>query len=104
MIQKYKILGYNKNTGILSIKINSIINIRINIDLDFPEYVPCYDYYFNDNKLYRLEDSNGEKQLILNNINYIKCYQYDYDKFQFENYGLVNDNAKLYKYFMDKYK
>ena len=103
MLENYKIIGYNKNTGIFKIKINSILDISINVDIEYPDYIPCYDYYFNNNKLYKLEQSNGEGELILNSDKYSKCYQYNYDKYQFDTYGLLNDNAKLYKYLIDEY-
>ena len=99
MFKYYDIIDYKKDTGELTFRFNNNIERILTVDIEnkFPNYKPCYDYYFTPlNKLERIVDSNGEKEVYKNGIKYRKCYQYEYDKY-FIRYP--NDpNGQLYKY------
>jgi len=98
MFKYYDIIDY-KTTGEITFRFDGEENKVVSVDInrEFPNYKPCYDYYFTPlNKLERIIDSNGEKEVYKNGINYRKCYQYQYDKY-FTRYP--NDpNGQLYKY------
>ena len=97
-------INYNKSDGSITYRFDNDPSkiITIDINKDFPSYEACYDYYFNqNNKPIRIKESNGERELINNNILYTKCYQYQYDKYnkQFP----ICDNGRLYKHMEEIY-
>ena len=105
MFLKYDIIKYHKESGNITFRFNNDSKkiITVDIDRNFPNYEPCYDYYYNcNNKLIRLQDSNGETTLIRNNRFYTKCYQYQFDHYNTK-YPICC-NGLLYKYMLVTYK
>jgi len=105
MFLKYDIIKYHKESGNITFRFNNDSKkiITVDIDRNFPNYEPCYDYYYNcTNKLIRLADSNGETTLIRNNVFYSKCHQYQYDHYNIKH--PICSNGLLYKYMLEIYK
>ena len=103
MFSKYDIIKYEKGNITFRFDNDSTKIITVDININFPNYEPCYDYYFNsNNKLIRLQDSNGELKIIRNNQFYTKCYQYQYDHYNTK-YPICS-NGLLYKYMLEIYK
>lgn len=104
MFLRYDIVGYDKDSGGVTFMFDrdNSKKITINIDLEYPNYEPCYDYYFDDyKKLHKIKDSNGESYILRDKLYYTKCYQYEFDKFN-QKFPLC-DNGKLYKHLLDIY-
>lgn len=102
MFHKYDIIEYKNN--IVTYRFDNNSNKTITIDLiEFPNYEPCYDYYFKDlNQLEKIPESNGYLTIEKNNIKYHKCYQHQFDKFhkRYPNHS----NGLLYRHLETQYK
>ena len=98
MFYKYDIIEYDKNYGCITYRFNDDNNklVKINIETEYPNYEPCYDYYFDkDGELVRIPESNGEDYYIKENVKFTKCYQYQLDKYN-SKYPICS-NGLLYK-------
>jgi len=104
MFSRYDIIAYDKDSGEITFIFDNNNSKKITIDIDhqYPNYEPCYNYYFdNYKKLHKIKDTNGELYLIKDKTYYTKCYQFQYDQFN-QKFPLC-DNGKLYRHFLDIY-
>ena len=102
MFSHYDIIKYDGSS--ITYRFNNDLSKIITIDINtiFPSYEPCYDYYFNPQNIpVRIKDSNGQQELIIKETNYIKCQQYQYDKYNRR--FPICDNGLLYKHLEEIY-
>ena len=101
MFQKYDIINYDNSNITFRFNNNDNKIITIDINQDYIGYEYCYNYYFYQNKSYKINESNEEQKININNNLYDKYEQYKFDKY-LTKYP-ISPNGLLYKYLKSIY-